>query len=83
MCLAVPFRLLRLSADGREGPVDMGGVERAVGLDLVPDAQPGNFVLIHAGMAIEIISENEAETTLDVLREFASIPGMISPKAGP
>ena len=81
MCLAVPLKLLRVNPGGFVGIVDLGGAERAVGLDLVPEAVPGNFLLIHAGMAIQVISDEDAELTLESLREFASIPGMISPDA--
>jgi len=82
MCLAVPLRLLRIDPNGREGIVDMGGAPRTVGLDLVPEAVPGDFILVHAGMGIEVIAEDEAQTTLEALREFAALPGMLAPGAG-
>jgi hydrogenase expression/formation protein HypC len=69
------MRLMELSADGREGIVDMGGAAKAVGLDLVPEAKLGDFVLVHAGMAIQVIEELEAQKTLEVLNEFAQVPG--------
>jgi len=80
MCLAVPLKLLSVAPDGASGVVDMGGAEVSVGLDLVPEAKPGNFVLVHAGMAIEIIEESEAQATLAVYQEFAEVPGLLAPK---
>lgn len=82
MCLAVPLRLNRIFPDRAAGLVDMGGAEREVGLDLVPEARPGDYVLVHAGMAIEVIEEEEADKTLDVLRRFALVPGMLEPGEG-
>jgi len=79
MCLAIPLKLLTISADGREGVVDMGGAEKVVGLDLTPQVRPGDYVLVHAGMAIETMDEEEAETTLAAFREFASVPGLLAP----
>jgi len=79
MCLAVPLKLMAVSADGREGSVDMGGAAKGVGLDLVPEARAGDFVLVHAGMAIQVIAEAEAEETLKLFREYAQVPGMIAP----
>lgn len=51
------------------GWVESGGVRRQVSLALVPDAQPGQWVIVHAGFAIETMSEQEAAETLDMLRE--------------
>jgi hydrogenase expression/formation protein HypC len=79
MCLAIPLKLLAVSPDGREGSVDMGGAEKSVGLDLVPEARAGDFVLVHAGMAIHVIDEAEAEQTLKIFQEFAQFPDLIAP----
>lgn len=58
-----------LEKEGDIGWVESGGIRRQVSLDLVPDAQPGQWVIVHAGFAIEIMSEQEAAETLDMLRE--------------
>lgn len=70
MCLAIPGKLL--SIDGFTGVVEMGGVKRTVGLQLIPEAKPGNYVLLHAGFAIQVIDEGEAKTTMALLEEFFS-----------
>lgn len=79
MCLAVPLQLLKISRDGREGTVDMGGAEKSVGLELTSEARVGDYVLVHAGMAIQVIEEDEAKETLKLFQEYASIPGLLAP----
>ncbi|OGP61072.1 MAG: hypothetical protein A2V67_03785 [Deltaproteobacteria bacterium RBG_13_61_14] len=81
MCLAVPFKLLEVSPDHREGTVAMGHSTLAVGLDLVPEVKPGDYVLVHAGMAIEVLQEVEARETLAAFREYAHLPGLLAPEA--
>jgi len=68
MCLAVPLRLS--SVEGDSGRVEEGGVTREVSLALLPEARPGDHVLIHAGFAIQVIDEEEARQTLALLREI-------------
>ncbi|MGQ9615648.1 MAG: HypC/HybG/HupF family hydrogenase formation chaperone [Spirochaetota bacterium] len=70
MCLAVVGRLV--SMEGSLGIVDMSGVEMKVGLQLVLDVKVGDWVLIHAGFAIQIIDEEEAKETLALLGELYS-----------
>jgi hydrogenase expression/formation protein HypC len=72
MCLAVPGKILEATDVGisRIAKVEFGGVTRQVGLDFVPDAQPGDFVLVHVGFAISRIEEAEARRAYDALREF-------------
>ncbi len=81
MCLAVPLKLVEVSADKSEGTVAMGASTMTVGLDLVPHANPGDFVLVHAGMAIEVLDQAEAEETLHAYHEYAHIPGLLTPEA--
>jgi hydrogenase expression/formation protein HypC len=68
MCLAVPMKLIK--KDDNLGLVEVSGIEREVSLALVPDAQTGDHLLIHAGFAIAIIDEEEAEETLKLIREY-------------
>lgn len=68
MCLAVPVQIVSVTESergqaGRIGCVDVHGSRTNVSLALVPDAVVGNWVLIHAGMAIEIVDEAEARET--------------------
>ena len=54
-----------------EQRVDFGGVTREAELVLVPDAEVGNYILMHAGFAIQILNEEEAEETLKLFSELA------------
>jgi len=69
MCLAIPARVVRIM--GNLAQVEMAGMNREVDIRLVSDARVGEFVLIHAGFAIEKIEKKEAEETLRILREIA------------
>ena len=72
MCLAVPGKIVEVSdADvigGRIGTVDMQGNRVEVGLVLTPEAQVGDWVLIHAGFAIQTLEESDALQTWEYLR---------------
>jgi hydrogenase expression/formation protein HypC len=67
MCLAVPAEVK--SIDGFMAIVDFGGVSRTANLSLV-DAKVGDFVIVHAGYAIEKLDREEAEKTLELFREM-------------
>lgn len=69
MCLAIPAKVV--SMDGSIAKVDMMGNERIVSIDLVPEVQIGEFVLIHAGFAIEIIDDEIAQETEKLWLEVA------------
>ncbi|MEN6410924.1 MAG: HypC/HybG/HupF family hydrogenase formation chaperone [Anaerolineaceae bacterium] len=75
MCLGVPGKITEIYESGslRMGKIDFGGVLREVCLEALPDAQVGNYAIVHAGFAISILSEEEAQLTLDTLRELVSI----------
>lgn len=68
MCLAVPGRVVAMQ--GRAGKVDFQGILREVQLDLVPETQTGDWVLVHAGFAIQRIDEAEALETLALLEQI-------------
>lgn len=70
MCLAVPAKVVELR--GRRGVVDFGGVKREVDFSLLPEVELGDWVIVHAGFAIERYSEEEAKETLRLLEEMAS-----------
>ena len=70
MCLAVPGRILAIS----EGPplqrtakVDFAGIRKEVSLACLPEAKPGDYVLVHVGIAISVIDESEARRVFDYL----------------
>ena len=69
MCLAIPMELKQ--RDEFEGLVELDGVERRVSLMLLPDAEVGQHLLIHAGYAIAAVNAEEAAKTLELLREYA------------
>jgi hydrogenase expression/formation protein HypC len=71
MCVAVP--LLVKSIDGLRAEVEMAGVTRVVSLDLTPDAKVGDYVIVHAGFAISILDEEEAEETLELFEQMAEL----------
>jgi len=69
MCLAIPMKLIR--RDEFEGTVELDGVSRSISMMLLPEAEVGEHVLVHAGYAIGSINEEEAAKTLELLREYA------------
>jgi len=68
VCLAVPGRVL--SIDGNMGIIEVGKIQRKVFLHLIPEVSVDDYVLMHAGCAIQTIDELEAKTTLDILKEL-------------
>jgi hydrogenase expression/formation protein HypC len=69
MCLAIPMRLIEI--DGTVAVAEVDGVSRQVRLDLLPEAVLGDYVLIHAGLAIARVDVEQAEETLSFLRNLA------------
>ncbi|MEI7814090.1 MAG: HypC/HybG/HupF family hydrogenase formation chaperone [Coriobacteriia bacterium] len=67
MCLAIPARVTTID-EGLMATVDIMGVTRKVSLDLVPEAVEGDFVLVHAGFALQIVDEEYANETLELLK---------------
>jgi hydrogenase expression/formation protein HypC len=70
MCLAVPVKIC--SKDGISAVIDAGGVTRTISLMLTPEANEGDYVLLHAGFAIGVIDEKEALETLRLFEEMAA-----------
>jgi hydrogenase expression/formation protein HypC len=70
MCLAVPMKLIEMTGEGT-GKVDSGGVKAAVSLAMVPDAKIGDYLIIHAGFAIEVLDNQEAEIRLELFKDLA------------
>ncbi|MCX5997586.1 MAG: HypC/HybG/HupF family hydrogenase formation chaperone [Chloroflexi bacterium] len=68
MCLAVPVKIT--SIEGDQADVDIGGVSRRVSIALTPEAEVGNYVLLHTGYAINVLNEEEAQETLDLLERM-------------
>ncbi|SFT66340.1 hydrogenase expression/formation protein HypC [Selenomonas sp. GACV-9] len=72
MCLAVPAKVLEI--DNAIGKVEISGVSREVSMMLLPEAKPGDFVLVHAGFAMQIVDEKDAEETNALLAEMKGAP---------
>ena len=73
MCLAVPMKII--TKDGFSATVEAGGVSREINLRLLEDAQVGDYVLVHAGFAIEKIDEQEAKETLELMQQIIRFQG--------
>ncbi len=71
MCLAIPA--LVKSIDGHQAVVEIGGVTRRASIQLTPEVNVGDYVLLHTGYAINVIDPAEAEETLKLLRELSEI----------
>lgn len=69
MCLAVPVKVTRI--EDSKAWVEMGGLTREVSLMLLPDTKVGEYVLLHAGFAIQRLDEQEAAETLRLFAEIA------------
>lgn len=73
MCLAIPTRVIEIK--GTNAVVEFGGVRKEIGLQLVPDAKVGDYVLLHAGFAIQKMDEGKARETLRLLEELIEVSG--------
>jgi len=77
MCLGIPGRVVEVAPEGlmRMGKVDFGGVIREVCLAYVPEAQIGDYVIVHVGFAISQLDEDEAQETLKLMAEIGILEG--------
>jgi hydrogenase expression/formation protein HypC len=75
MCLGVPGKIVeKYEKSGLQmAKVDFGGVFREACLTYVPEAQVGDYCIIHVGFAISILSESEAQETLDLLKQIGDL----------
>jgi len=73
MCLAVPGQILSIREEDaytRAGQVRFGGIVKEVNLALTPEARVGDYVVVHAGFAISILDESEAEQVFEYVRQM-------------
>ena len=68
MCLGIPVKIK--SIKGNAAVVSAGGAQRTIGIELTPNVKVGDYVLLHAGFAIEVINESDAKETLKLLKEM-------------
>ena len=83
MCLAIPGRIITIIDDGpltRRGRVDFSGIVREVNLAFVPEAEVGDYVIVHVGVALSVVDQREAERVFEYLREIDDIREL---EAGP
>ena len=82
MCLAIPGKILSVEGDDpafREGKVDFGGIRKQVSLACTPNASPGDYVLVHAGLALQILDEAAAHDVFAAVAELER--GLAEPDA--
>ena len=70
MCLAIPT--LIKSINNLQAEVEIGGVSRTISVALTPEAQVGDYVIVHTGFAISVLDEKEAQETLKLFDELAA-----------
>ena len=70
MCLALPALVVQLM-DTETALVDLGGIRKTIAITLVPEAQPGDYVIVHVGHAIGLLDEAEAQASLALFAELA------------
>jgi hydrogenase expression/formation protein HypC len=76
MCLAVPGKVVSITGDDpilRSGMVDFGGIRKEVNLSFVPEAEVGDYVLVHVGFALNTIDEGEANRVFQYLDEIGEL----------
>lgn len=76
MCLAVPGKILSVAGEDplqRIGRVSFGGITKEVNLAFVPEANVGDYVVVHVGLAISTVDQEEAERTLEYFREMGEL----------
>jgi hydrogenase expression/formation protein HypC len=75
MCLGIPGKIVEIWGEDlvRMGKVDFGGVVREVALAYVPEAQVGDYVIVHVGFALNVLDEEEAQETWRLLKEIGAV----------
>ncbi len=77
MCLAVPGKIVEVEqgSASRFAKVDFGGITRRACLDFVPEAEVGDYVIVHVGFALSRVEEQEALRTLEILDRMGELAG--------
>jgi hydrogenase expression/formation protein HypC len=75
MCLGIPGKILSVYEDHgtKMAKIDFGGVTREACVEVIPEAQPGDWTIVHAGFALNLLSEDEAQETLDILQQMSEL----------
>jgi len=72
MCLAIPGKVVEIdvSVSPLMGKVSFGGIKKDVCLELVPEVKIGNYVIVHVGFALNVMDEEEAQETLNLIEQM-------------
>lgn len=73
MCIAAPAQVVEIDEENQIGYVDFGGVRQEIKLNLVDEIEIGKYVLVHAGYAIEVLSNQEAKESLEAWDELLAV----------
>jgi hydrogenase expression/formation protein HypC len=77
MCLAIPGQIIAITDQlddiFRIGKVSFRGINKEVNLSMVPEAKEGDYVLVHVGVAISVVDEEEAKTTFEYLKKMGEV----------
>ena len=77
MCLAIPGKVTSILNEGKDemriGKVAFAGIQKTINLHLVPEASVGDYVLVHVGVALSTVDEEEAQRTLTFLKEMGEL----------
>ena len=68
MCLGIPMKVKKIKAEFAE--VESGRLTRTINIQMLPKVKPGDYVIVHAGFAIEIVDPKKAEQTLRLIHEI-------------
>jgi len=82
MCLAIPGKVISVEQSNglRSGRIQFGGIVRQASLDFVPEAEVGDYVMVHVGYAISRVDEAEAQRTYELLEEMGDLEKELSPE---
>jgi len=83
MCLAVPGKIISISGEDplqRMGRIDYGGILKEASLAYVPEAQVGDYVIVHVGFALNRVDEEEARKVFEYLREMEELSELKDPE---
>jgi hydrogenase expression/formation protein HypC len=85
MCLAIPGKVMSISGEDplmRSGKVNFGGIQKEVNLAYVPEAQVGDYVIVHVGFAISRLDETEAQKVFEYLKQMEDLSELEGEMAG-
>ena len=84
MCLGIPGRILSVYEDHgtKMANIDFGGVKIEACIEVIPEAKPGDWTIVHAGFALNLLSEEEAQETLEMLGQMSELAELEELKGG-